>query len=105
MPKPKEPERPQLALVGTIAGDEEAFGIFLDQSTRVVLRLKLGEGFQGWMLQSVQGREVALEKDRQVVTLVLPQPGVGQVSADAAPPLPIPPKLRSSESRPGRPGR
>jgi hypothetical protein len=105
LPKPKEPERPQLTLVGTIAGDEEGFGIFLDQSTKAMLRLKLGEAFQGWKLQSVQGREAALEKDQQVVTLALPQPGVGQVSREVPPPLPIIPKLRSSESRSERPGR
>jgi general secretion pathway protein N len=55
VPKPKEPERPQLTLVGTIASDEEGFGIFLDQSTKTVLRLKVGEEFQGWKLRSVQG--------------------------------------------------
>jgi hypothetical protein len=107
MPKPREPERPQLALVGTIASDEEGFGIFVDQSTKAVLRLKVGEDFQGWTLRSVQGRETALEKDQQVVTLALPQPGVGQVTSEVPPPPPAPPKLRSvkSEPRPERPGR
>lgn len=105
VPKPREPERPQLTLVGTIASDEEGFGIFLDQSTKAVLRLKVGENFQGWKLRSVQGRETALEKDQQVVTLALPQPGVGQVSSEVAPPPPTVPKLRSSESRPERAGR
>ena len=105
--KPREPERPQLTLVGTIASDEEGFGIFMDQSTKAVLRLKVGEDFQGWKLRSVQGRETALEKDQQVVTLVLPQPGVGQVTGEVALPPPSPPKLRSvtSDSPPNRPGR
>jgi general secretion pathway protein N len=92
--KPREPERPQLTLVGTIASDEDGFGIFLDQSTKAVLRLKVGEDFQGWKLRSVQGRETALEKDQQVVTLVLPQPGLGQVTGEAAPPPPNMPRLR-----------
>ena len=107
VPKPREPERPQLTLVGTIAGDEEGFGIFLDQSTKAVLRLKVGEDFQGWKLRSVQGRETALERDQQVVTLVLPQPGVGQVTSEVPPPPPNTPKLRSvtSEPRPNRSGR
>jgi general secretion pathway protein N len=105
LPRPREPERPQLTLVGTIASDEEGFGIFMDQSTKAVLRLKVGENFQGWKLRSVQGRETALEKDQQVVTLVLPQPGVGQVTSEVPPPLPSTPKLRSSESRIDRPGR
>jgi hypothetical protein len=105
IPKPREPERPQLTLVGTIASDEEGFGIFLDQSTKAVLRLKVGEDFQGWKLRTVQGREAALEKDQRVVTLALPQPGVGQVTNEVTPPPPIIPKLRSSESRPDRSGR
>jgi hypothetical protein len=108
VPKPKEPERPQLTLVGTIASDEEGFGIFLDQSTKAVLRLKVGEEFQGWKLRTVQGRETALEKDEKIVTLVLPQPGLGQVSTEVPPPPPPPiQRMRSltPESRPDRPGR
>jgi hypothetical protein len=77
-PKPKEPERPQLSLVGTISGDEDKFGIFVDQVTKAVVRLKVGEDFQGWQLRSVQGQEAALEKNQVVVILVLPQPGVSQ---------------------------
>lgn len=84
VPKPKEPERLQLSLVGTIASDEEGFGIFLDQSTKAVVRLKVGEYFQGWKLRSVQGRETALEKDQKIVTLVLPQPGLGTPPPAAA---------------------
>ncbi|MGZ5871369.1 MAG: hypothetical protein ACXWKP_04570 [Bradyrhizobium sp.] len=99
IPKPKEPERPQLTLVGTIASDEEGFGIFVDQSTKAIVRLKVGEDFQGWRLRSVQGRETALEKDQLVVTLVLPQPGLGQATGEVPPPAPTIPKLRASESR------
>ena len=82
MPKPKEPERPQVSLVGTISSEDEKFGIFIDQSSKAVVRLKLGEEFQGWKLQSIQGREAALEKDQQVVTLMMPQAGLGQVSIE-----------------------
>lgn len=78
VPKPKEPERPQLSLVGTITGDEANFGIFVDQSTKAVVRLKVGEDFQGWKLQSVRSREAALEKNQAVVALEMPQPGLSQ---------------------------
>jgi len=78
VPKPKEPERPPLSLVGTISSDEERFGIFIDSSTKAVVRLKVGEDFQGWALRAVQGREVALEKNKAVVVLALPQPGLSQ---------------------------
>jgi len=63
-----------LSLVGTIASDEESFGIFLDQSTKQALRLKLGEDYQGWKLRAVQGREVTMEKDQQSTVLTLPAP-------------------------------
>lgn len=78
LPKPKEPERPQLSLVGTISGDDDKFGIFVDQSTKGVVRLKIGEEFQGWKLRSIQGREASLEKDQAVFALGMPQPGVSQ---------------------------
>ena len=111
VPKPKEPERPQLSLVGTIASDEEGFGIFLDQANKAVIRLKVGEEFQGWKLRSVQGRETALEKDQRIVTLALPQPGLAQPSGDAEAPPSAPiipsniPRPRSSDPRPNRAGR
>jgi hypothetical protein len=78
----KEPEAPQLVLVGTIASEEEGFGIFLDQSTKGALRLKLGEDYQGWKLQAIRGREVTMEKDQQAAVLTLPQPGAAHPGGD-----------------------
>ena len=97
-PKPREPERPQLSLVGTVASDEAGFGIFLDQSTRAGLRLKVGENYQGWKLRSVQGREVILEKDQEGVVLALPQPGAGQLAGAGQ----VASEARSSTGNPGR---
>ena len=74
-PKPPRVERPQLALVGTISSGDESFAIFVDQSTKAALRLKLGEDYQGWRLRAVQGREATLERDQQTTILSLPQPG------------------------------
>jgi general secretion pathway protein N len=104
VPKPSEPERPQLSLLGTIVSDDEGFGIFLDQSTKVVLRLKVDEDYQGWKLRSVQGREATLEKDQQVVTLPLPQPGAGQGASEVRPPPAYAGGLLPATSRP-RPDR
>jgi hypothetical protein len=112
-PKPRERERPQLNLVGTIAGGDEGFGIFLDQSTKAALRLKVGEDYQGWKLRSVQGREATLEKDQQVFTLELPQPGFGptpasiEVRNEVRPSSGTVGKLQSitSQPRPDRVGR
>ena len=76
-PPPKLPrvERPQLSLVGTVIGDDERFGIFVDQTTKAALRLRIGEDYQGWKLRAVQGREVTLEYEQQSAILTLPQPG------------------------------
>lgn len=76
-PKPPRMERPPLSLVGTIAGDDQSFAIFVDQTTRAAMRLRLGEEYQGWKLRSVRGREVTLVRDEQSATLNLPQPGTG----------------------------
>jgi general secretion pathway protein N len=70
--KPVEPERLRLSLVGTIAGERQGFGIFLDQATNKVIRLKMGEGHRGWILRRVLGREVALQKDQETTLLALP---------------------------------
>jgi hypothetical protein len=100
VPKPREPERPQLTLVGTAASDDEGFGIFLDQSTQAVFRLRVGEDYQGWKLRSVQGREATLEKDQRVVPLALPQPSVGEGAIEVPPPPANSGRLLSVTSRP-----
>ena len=74
-PPPTEPEKPNLVLVGTIVGDPDSFGIFIDQSSRTALRLKLGERHEGWTLRSVQKREAMLMKDQQIAVVAMPPPG------------------------------
>ncbi len=54
-PAPPRVERPPLALVGTVAGDDESFGIFVDKATSTALRLKVGEDYQGWRLRGGAG--------------------------------------------------
>jgi hypothetical protein len=94
-PKPVRVERPQLSLVGTIIGDDQSFGIFVDRSSKAALRLKLGEDYQGWTLRSVQGREATLARDQQTAVVSLPQPGAGEagplrVQAENVAPTPVP---------------
>jgi hypothetical protein len=74
-PPRRAPEPPPVSLVGTIAGGDESFGIFVDQSTKTPLRLKIGEDYQGWKLKTIQGREATMEKDKQAAVLTLPAPG------------------------------
>jgi hypothetical protein len=94
--KPVEPDRPRLSLVGTIASARESFGIFLDQTTNKIVRLKMGEGHQGWILRHVRGREVMLQKNQATALLVLPA-----VTAVAGP-AGAPSAPRAEESNGGR---
>jgi hypothetical protein len=73
-PTAAEPERPLLRLVGTVAGGRDSFGIFVDQSTNDVVRIKLGDAQRGWQLRQVLKREVTLQKDQETVVLALPIP-------------------------------
>jgi general secretion pathway protein N len=89
-PPPPRVERPPLTLVGTVAGDSESFGIFVDKASSTALRLKVGEDYQGWRLSVVQGRDVSLERDQQTVVLSLPEPGTETASVAAARGVPAP---------------
>jgi general secretion pathway protein N len=76
-PKPTEPEKPRLELIGTIIGESDAIGVFFNQATRSVVRLKMGEAHEGWILREVQRRDVSLVKGSQTVLLALPLPKDG----------------------------
>jgi hypothetical protein len=96
-PKPAEPDKPRLALVGTVAGGIEGIGVFIDPATRSVLRLKMGEGHEGWVLRGVRGREATLEKGSQIAVLTLPPPDMSRASP---PPPPVaPPRIQSRRER------
>lgn len=73
-PSSPQAERPQLSLIGTVIGDDTSLGVFIDSATQAALRLKVGDDFQGWKLQSVQGRAVTLTLNGQTAILSLPQP-------------------------------
>jgi hypothetical protein len=66
------PPEPQLTLIGTVLGAGRGIGVFLDKTTKVIVRLSTGEGHDGWMLRAVQKHAVILERDRRDVTLALP---------------------------------
>ncbi len=76
--KPAEPERPAVALLGTIIGatTDDQIAVFLDTATQTVVRLRVGEDHQGWMLRLIKAREATLVKGgEQAVVLELPAPG------------------------------
>ncbi len=101
-PKPREPERPKLALVGTVASGDEKFGIFVDQSTKASLRLRMGDDYQGWTLRALQGRAATLERDQDAVILALPEPGASAPASDVRLPPSNAGVLLSAASAPRR---
>jgi general secretion pathway protein N len=83
---PAEPTRPPLALVGAVVGESDAIAIFIDQTTKAVVRLKTGQDHDGWVLSSVKGREATLQKDQLIAVFALPVP-----NSAGAPGAPITP--------------
>lgn len=68
-------EPPRLSLVGAVASQKnDAIAVFVDQTTRDVVRLRVGENHGGWILRSVKPRQAVLEKGRETITLALPNP-------------------------------
>ena len=73
--KPAEPERPAVTLLGTIIGEADRLGVFLEAATGNSVKMRIGEDHQGWVLLSVKSREVTLAKNNENVVLELPAPG------------------------------
>jgi hypothetical protein len=63
---------PSLSLLGIVAGDGEGFAVFINTTTHDIIRLKTGEGEDGWILRSVKGREAVLENNQHTKVLELP---------------------------------
>jgi general secretion pathway protein N len=70
-PTVSQPRRPLLALVGAIAGQSEGIAIFLDETTKGIVRLKTGESHSGWTLRLVASREATLQRGGEIAILAL----------------------------------
>jgi general secretion pathway protein N len=73
-PAPVAKERPRLALLGAIVGEPDGEAIFIDETTKAIVRLRTGEGHSGWILRSVKGREATLEKNRETAVVAIAGP-------------------------------
>lgn len=69
------PQRPLLSLVGTVSSERESIGVFLEQSTKNIVRLRMDQSYSGWILRSVRPREATLQKGSDIIVLALPPPG------------------------------
>jgi hypothetical protein len=70
-PAPPEPDHPSLTLLGTLAGDGQGVGIFVNEADKSTLRLRTGEDHEGWVLRSVRSGEAIFEKGERTATLAL----------------------------------
>jgi hypothetical protein len=93
-PPPAEPDRPALALIGTIVTESGGIGIFLDEGTRDVVRLRPGQDRAGWVLRTVRPRDATFENGSRSATLALPPRDQDQ--GDAVPGLPPPAAVAGS---------
>jgi len=85
-PPPAEPEQPLFTLVGTATGETANVAVVMDQSTRNLVRVKVGETVSGWQLRSIDQRAMTVEKNERRVTLTLPAaPGSAAPDSTGAP--------------------
>jgi hypothetical protein len=85
-PKPSGPNHPLLTLLGTLAGDGQGVGIFVNDADKSTLRLRTGEDHEGWVLRSIRSGEAIFEKGDRTATLALPLLGpVTQAPASRMP--------------------
>jgi hypothetical protein len=69
------PDHPQLTLLGTVVSQSSEIGVFTDEASHDVIRLKAGETHDGWTLRAVVDRAAFFEKEGyRAATLVLPAP-------------------------------
>jgi hypothetical protein len=75
-PAKSGPDHPLLTLLGTIVGGSVEIGIFTDEVSHDLVRLKAGEAHNGWTLSAVSGRGAIFQKQGYpAATLALPAPG------------------------------
>jgi general secretion pathway protein N len=75
-PPPLQVAEPlSLALIGAVVGDSDAIAVFLNRADQKIIRLRQGESHAGWMLSSVQPREVTLNKADRTEVLALQRTG------------------------------
>jgi general secretion pathway protein N len=116
-PSKPEPDHPLLTLLGTIVGEAMEIGVFADEASHDVIRLKVGEVHEGWTLSSVVGRAAFFQKQGyRAATLALPAPGAevtqpatrgnGQTAGVPPPFVPpvIPASVKGGSTRPPREG-
>ena len=61
------------AVIGIVlTGTAEGYAVLINTATKEVVRLKTGEGHDGWILHSVSGREAVFEKNNRTAVIAMP---------------------------------
>jgi general secretion pathway protein N len=64
-PTPVAPDHPALTLVGTVVGGRNSIGIFVDQTSKNVIRLRIGQDRDGWTLRAIHKRDAVGEENAE----------------------------------------
>jgi hypothetical protein len=94
-PKPAAPPKPPLDLIGTVIGEHDRLAVFVEPDTKRLVRLRLDEPYEGWIVRSIQHRETTFQHDRITAVVALPPPST------PTPPFAVPPN--GSNPPPGPP--
>jgi hypothetical protein len=91
------PSPPPLDLIGIVATGSTQFALLRDQGTGEIHRIDAGDDYDGWSIEFVDSRTVALRNGDQTQTLtmfdefVAPQPGAFMPGLPPGFMLPVPP--------------
>ena len=83
-PAPVTPDHPALTLVGTVVGGRNSIGIFVDQASKNVIRLRIGQDRDGWTLRAIHKRDAVFDDRRRKAILALPATGLKGNAANFA---------------------
>jgi general secretion pathway protein N len=81
VPPPPKPTRPPLVLFGTVVGEFRQIGVFVEETTKEMVRLATGEGHGGWVLRSVDKAGVQFERGQRSAIFMLRPPDQSPGSA------------------------
>jgi hypothetical protein len=75
---PPAPERPLLALIGTIVSPKASVAILQGSNAESISRLRVGQENDGWRVRGISLHSIVVEKGSQSVQLDLPRPNAGR---------------------------
>jgi general secretion pathway protein N len=71
---PPLPERPLLALIGTIVSPTASLALLQGSDADAISRLRIGQENDGWQVRGISLRSIVVEKGSQSVKLDMPRP-------------------------------